>query len=491
MTSIKQRLQAKSTIDAALRGDWDAVVAASEGLPVRFTRAIECRIVGFLELGRANEAAAVAHNGLEQGLAPESLTRIASRLFLNGEHVLASQILLAMYSGSKWTEKTTRLAITVAEKLALTERSQLLEAVKLVTRKTMSYGVNAYANGFVLNRKVAAGYLVERESWFARVACSGPKVEAQAAEVLALAEKYVEGMARTVSDSVCRLDNVFVNAKRQIWSVDGTSIDAQRWPLPSKAECDALVAAGQVPVVEHAVQPGRNSKGVYHWLVEDLPTISWLPSDQLPSAKVLMNGASSAISKDSLELFGFATDCLHHTNSPIVFCKHLYIPPGVSRGISNLHRFSNFFMRARQRALDRYPLVGSKKILISRRDSNRRKLMNEDAFEAHFKALGYEAVLLSKLPFAEQVALVAGASQIVATHGAGLSHLVFASPDARVGEVIPAQAGHMSKRFNFGRISLSKGIDHAIWLEPINPVSLEWTVDIDACAQFFRQFMDA
>ncbi|MCH9609689.1 MAG: hypothetical protein S4CHLAM45_00790 [Chlamydiales bacterium] len=73
-----------------------------------------------------------------------------------------------------------------------------------------------------------------------------------------------------------------------------------------------------------------------------------------------------------------------------------------------------------------------KRLYISREDVKTRRVTNEKEVWELLQPLGYEKVVLTKLPLLEQMALFHSAESVVSAHGAGLSHLVFCNPQASV-----------------------------------------------------------
>ena len=78
-----------------------------------------------------------------------------------------------------------------------------------------------------------------------------------------------------------------------------------------------------------------------------------------------------------------------------------------------------------------------KKIYISRRDSSRRKIDNEEAVIKFFSERGFEILELSKLTVAEQINIFAGADTVVAAHGAGLTNAIYCHQDVKIIEFMP------------------------------------------------------
>jgi capsular polysaccharide biosynthesis protein len=81
------------------------------------------------------------------------------------------------------------------------------------------------------------------------------------------------------------------------------------------------------------------------------------------------------------------------------------------------------------------PAARDARIYIKRRGS--RRVANDAMVENYLTALGFTSVYLENMAFAEQIALFASASFIVAMHGAALANLLFCQPGTRVLEISP------------------------------------------------------
>jgi capsular polysaccharide biosynthesis protein len=66
-------------------------------------------------------------------------------------------------------------------------------------------------------------------------------------------------------------------------------------------------------------------------------------------------------------------------------------------------------------------------LFISRRDSARRRVVNEEEIARALEGWGFETVVLRDLEIDDQVRLFAAAGVVVAAHGAGLANLVFST----------------------------------------------------------------
>ena len=111
-----------------------------------------------------------------------------------------------------------------------------------------------------------------------------------------------------------------------------------------------------------------------------------------------------------------------------------------------------------------------RKLYITRKDSAKRRLMNEDAVEQRLLARGFEILQLSDLHLADQMAAFRDAEVIVAPHGAGLTNLIYcdvARAPARVIEL--AQGNYVNMCFI--RIGQLLGLDYTFIVNPADPLT--------------------
>ena len=133
----------------------------------------------------------------------------------------------------------------------------------------------------------------------------------------------------------------------------------------------------------------------------------------------------------------------------------------------------------RERALAVHPAPTPARFYVSRRDSRARPLVDEGALIEALEARGYRELTLSELPVERQIAAFARAESIVAPHGAGLVHLMFAPPGCRVLEILPD-----NHRFAFfHRLAQARGLRYSMVLSRSSPAGSPdagaTSVDID------------
>ena len=78
-----------------------------------------------------------------------------------------------------------------------------------------------------------------------------------------------------------------------------------------------------------------------------------------------------------------------------------------------------------------------RRLYLDRRAASKRRMVNQLDVAARLAEFGFKAVVLEHLPLDEQIETVAQAEMIVAPHGAGLTHVMFARPGLKVLEIFP------------------------------------------------------
>jgi capsular polysaccharide biosynthesis protein len=120
-------------------------------------------------------------------------------------------------------------------------------------------------------------------------------------------------------------------------------------------------------------------------------------------------------------------------------------------------------------------------IYVSRLDSTRRVMTNERALIAALEAIGIEHVSMGGRPMEEQIAIFAGASLVVAPHGAALTNLIFARPGAMLYELFPANYPQNCYRILAGQMDMAYQSDaFAVTLDKGHDST--WEVKVDAVA---------
>ncbi|MBT3070621.1 glycosyltransferase family 61 protein [Rhodomicrobium sp. Az07] len=215
---------------------------------------------------------------------------------------------------------------------------------------------------------------------------------------------------------------------------------------------------------------------IFHWLCNYiLPLIAFLESGQAGRAPgLLVNANPSPFQERTVaylkERYGIdAVEALGPDEAATVPRLLADVPvPHNPRGLQSP------LALARLDDLGRFVAGGSarpddpKRLYISRNDARLRRVLNEDDLLPVLKSFGFERVLLGKLPIERQVALFRNAEAVVAPHGAGLAHIAWAKPGAKVRELFPdvdargRRVGNAT--FNFWLMSQLIGHDYSAHL---------------------------
>jgi capsular polysaccharide biosynthesis protein len=176
----------------------------------------------------------------------------------------------------------------------------------------------------------------------------------------------------------------------------------------------------------------------YHWFHDVLPRLETalphLPTD----TRFLINPNPKAWQLDSLLAFGIALDRLEiqpngaHTRVETLWFAtplgHSSLGSGlVIRRVADRLRRHFEGNESAQKSFHR--------VYISRAKATFRRVANENQITRSLKERGFEIVLCEELSLADQVRLFAAATAMVGAHGAGLTNLIYCTPNSLAGEI--------------------------------------------------------
>lgn len=289
----------------------------------------------------------------------------------------------------------------------------------------------------------------------------------------ALLAEFDADIEAAAAPDVIELKDVIVNRWGQAWRPGGAIIRHANRPIPTHLPADAAES------LDEAVLCTDPTRGFYHWYAERLPSLAWRLQDGAPDLPILIGDHAGAFQEATLRLLGLPLDRVRRIGDA-VHCRRVLIGRMKMPMLAQWSRFSWMYERLRAAAVaETGRLAPQPRLYISRRDTTRRVLINEAELERSLQQRGITPVILSTMPLARQIALVAEARLIVAPHGAGLAHCLASRPDCQILELLPSQMGSHALRLSIARLSRARGLHHTMWINPINPLSLEWRVDID------------
>lgn len=171
------------------------------------------------------------------------------------------------------------------------------------------------------------------------------------------------------------------------------------------------------------VIPG--AKYFYHFLIEDLPNISWA-LEHYPECKVILSSESpdwqrEILSELKIDFEITSTKALIIEKLVFVTSPRALTSPDISR-IKNLRKKST-------------PSTGNLNLYITRGDKDRGNLQIEEGLIKFFSDKGYKIVNPDEITFSQQVKYFEEASKVVSFHGGALANLVWCRPGTLVLEI--------------------------------------------------------
>ncbi len=300
-----------------------------------------------------------------------------------------------------------------------------------------------------------------------------------------IADKYVRDVAAGRQPIVLQYDDVFVDRWGQVWTEDGRLIIPGGRPLPA-------VTRDSVETVEYGLAVMGGTRGIYHWMIDRMPELAFI-TDGGPgteTVKVLSADRSPGFERATLDILGLGDRVVHVGDA--IFVRHLLYSRVGFGGCLGWSHMQSVFGRLVDYALAearRHGAETPERIYISRRDAKRRVMTNELELEADLKALGFTVWEFSKIPLWHQIALLNQARVVVAPHGAGLAHIVYARPGTQVVEILPIRDGTYQLRYNYARLSIIKGLRYNAWLEDQNPAVENWRVGREPFIAYLKEIL--
>jgi len=248
------------------------------------------------------------------------------------------------------------------------------------------------------------------------------------------------------------------------WVLEQTAV--RRSPIEAKYRNGKLLQPRKLIEEDRAVinlECGPKNGNFYHFWFDSLTKLLWLGEPEVVRAgpKVLTHSRTLAGWQEELLRRALPSDVeLLQVGRDVLVRARVFLDLPASPSalldpvnIATIRRWSEAIAPAEGRR-DR-----PKRLYISRRRAKRRRLLNEDEVTMLLEAQGFTSVTLEDLPMREQIDLFAGAETIVAQHGAGLTHLLHASPGTRVLEIQSARPD--SEPLHYRSLALPLSLQYA------------------------------
>lgn len=172
-------------------------------------------------------------------------------------------------------------------------------------------------------------------------------------------------------------------------------------------------------------------KNYYHWIMESIGRLVIIETEELKKYKIIIDLKSPKFAIDSLinlldinrknivlknnkrlKITDVLIPSFPHTQDQSTSCTNIY-NPSVIQKINSISKRKTTLTSVKRN------------FIISRKKTTQRRIINTDIILEKYIAKDFEIVFLEDLSFVEQMQLFRNAGIIIATHGAGLTNLIF------------------------------------------------------------------
>ena len=183
-----------------------------------------------------------------------------------------------------------------------------------------------------------------------------------------------------------------------------------------------------------------NSQNFFHWFLDVLQKLEFIDQsrDQILNFKykiIIPNGYNNSYSRKSLEAFDL--NFYYQEKNEIIISEQSILLPNIAP-TGNYRK--NQVLKLSQRMKNHWTKnitnnLNNKRIYISRKNAQRRKLKNEDEIIPILKKYGFTILDFDKLNFEEQLKNILNSEILISIHGAGLTHMLWMNEKSKVLEI--------------------------------------------------------
>ncbi|MGH3450391.1 MAG: glycosyltransferase family 61 protein [Haloechinothrix sp.] len=195
----------------------------------------------------------------------------------------------------------------------------------------------------------------------------------------------------------------------------------------------AATPAYDIPGVAAVIAARGAATNFSHFLADTLPRIQLIRDSGTDVDTWIVSSVDHTWQRDGLDRAGIPVSrVIALTETPWISARTLLVPSRT--GFAPL---TAPWARDRlTRLLELEPRRRHRKLLLSRSQATRRRLLNEDQLFEALAPCGYERVHFDGMPLIDQLRLIHESTDIVATHGSALGHLLHAPRGGHVVEIV-------------------------------------------------------
>lgn len=242
---------------------------------------------------------------------------------------------------------------------------------------------------------------------------------------------------------VARRGKIFLGQKQTTLILDpgtyhaGLSRAASRWVAPVFANSPGGIKLRGTAAILFA----NGASHFSHWMFDLLPRIEVLRQAGWTDDKIdyyVVNAFRTSYQKETIDRLGISHRKIVVASTTTVSADRLLVPTDIRVNFRTPPWISEFVRSLFLPDAARYERSGHRRLHISRARARYRHILNQDQIDPILQKFGFETVFAEERTIAECAALVCGASEIFAPHGAGAINVVFGSRGIRLLESFSA-----------------------------------------------------
>jgi capsular polysaccharide biosynthesis protein len=195
------------------------------------------------------------------------------------------------------------------------------------------------------------------------------------------------------------------------------------------------------------------SNNYYHWNLDILPKFELLLDKNIRHHCVLLPTVMSQkrYVSESLVMYGL---------TPIYYDVSALVRIEKGLGVRFLG-YDNFDVQKKvskrmQSLIAMKPIDNTAtKVYISRNDSTKRRILNEEDFISRLETMGFMCYDLSSMSWADQIRLFFHAEAIIGVHGAGLANIIYARSGSTIIEIQPKSSKNIAFKYISQKMQLN------------------------------------
>lgn len=192
----------------------------------------------------------------------------------------------------------------------------------------------------------------------------------------------------------------------------------------------------------------------YHWLTQAIPRLLLAKQTNIPFTLLLPESHGTDFHISTLKILGINEwETLKGNNNFYKIHNLIYPTHDIQIG-----DYNDESIRLVRTTFNKMHLVNQpyRKIFIRRTDQTKRRILNEVAVLAIFRKHNFEIVEFESLTFQSQLQIMAQTKVLVGVHGAGLTNMIFMSPQSSVLELTSRINGEHYYYYSLGSACLHK-----------------------------------